>query len=199
MVADQVGRARRRFFEPSDFAAPVAAADRALCRLETEGELVRVRKGLYWRGRKTILGMAPPSTAQVLAYLLEDVTYGPSSYSAANLLGLTSQVPARETVAVTGRPPRDLDAVRFTQRSGRRGRNRQRLNAAEIAVLEVLEDWDDLVEVPAAVATNRLRTLIDRGAIRPDALVRAAATEPAVVRDGLARVGIAEPAASAPA
>jgi len=128
----------------------------------------------------------------VLTYLLKGMSYGPSSYSAANVLGLTSQVPARTVIAVSGRPPRDLNslAVRFAERGGKRGLNRQRLNANEIAVLEVLESWDDLVEIDADDAWRRLRSLIDSGSVRADALAVAARTEPKIVRSGLERLGV---------
>ena len=192
MVTKRVRQARQRFFEPNDFGAPAAVVDRVLSRLASRDELIRVRRGLYWRGPRSLLGMTPPATSQVLTYLLKGMSYGPSSYSAANVLGLTSQVPARTVIAVSGRPPRDLNslAVRFAERGGKRGLNRQRLNANEIAVLEVLESWDDLVEIDADDAWRRLRSLIDSGSVRADALAVAARTEPKIVRSGLERLGV---------
>jgi len=192
MVTKRVRQARQRFFEPNDFAAPATVVDRVLSRLASRDELIRVRRGLYWRGPRSLLGMTPPATSQVLTYLLKGMSYGPSSYSAANVLGLTSQVPARTVIAVSGRPPRDLNslAVRFAERGGKRGLNRQRLNANEIAVLEVLESWDDLVEIDADDAWRRLQSLIDSGSVRADALAAAARTEPKIVRSGLERLGV---------
>lgn len=192
MVTKRVRQARQRFFEPGDFEAPAATVDRMLSRLASQDELIRVRRGLYWRGPKSLLGMTPPATSQILSHLLKGVSYGPSSYSAANALGLTSQVPARTVIAVSGRPPRDLDsvAVRFAERGGKRGLNRQHLNANEIAVLEVLESWEDLVEIGEDSAWRRLRSMIDAGSVRADALASVARTEPKVVRTGLERLGV---------
>lgn len=177
-------RARRRFFRLDDFNGPRPAVDRELCRLVAAGELRRIRNGLYWRGPKTLLGMAYPTTDELLAQLLAGCTYGPAGLSAANELGLTTQVPARTTVAVVGRPPRDLPTLRFVQRAGCRGRQAAGLLPAEIAVLEALTDADDLLEDPAQLGA-RFEQLVAADAVRPDALRQAATTEPRRVRDRL--------------
>lgn len=141
-VAGAVLRARRRFFRIDDFEGSRAAVDRELCRLVAAGELRRIRNGLYWRGPKTMLGIAPPALDELLEELLGGCTYGPAGLSAANAFGLTSQVPGRDEIAVTGRPPRDLPTVRFVQRSGRRGRQSARLRPEEVGFLEILNDLE---------------------------------------------------------
>jgi len=186
-VAGTVLRARRRFIRPADFRGPRAAVDRELCRLAAAGELHRVRNGLYWRGSKTMLGMAPPELGDLLEELVGEYTYGWSGFSAANHLGLTTQVPSRVEVAVVGRPPRDLPLVSFVQRAGRRGRSRARLSQSEVAALEVLEAFDDLVDDPDA-AVRRLADLVATGALRRDALKVAAASEPPAVQARLQQV-----------
>ncbi len=183
-VTDRVRRAKRRFFEVSDFRGSTQAVDRTLCRLVESGDLIRVRKGLYWKGPMTALGMAGPRRNEVLEHVLAGAAWGPASYTAANELGLSSQLPAVKAYAVTGRRPRDMSSVHFVQRSGRRGRGR--LGYDEIALLEVLSDWDEYVEVPEGEVRFHLGRLVESGDLRPAALEQAARWEPRAVRDGLA-------------
>lgn len=181
-VSQRVLGARRRFFKVDDFdGLSPAAVDRELCRLAAAGELRRVRKGLYWRGPRTMLGIAPPPLELLLEEVVGHHAYGPAGLSAANSLGLTSQVAAREQVAVTGRAPQDLPTVHFVQRAGRRGRQVARLRPQEIGFLEVLDDFHEVVDDPSA-ALQRLSELLDGGAVRRDALLVAARTEPPHVR-----------------
>lgn len=120
----------------------------------------------------------------MLAELLGGDTYGWAGTTAANMLGLTSQVAGRTTVAVVGRPPRDLPTIHFVSRAGRRARAVAKLRPVEIALLEVLDDYDDLVEQPED-ARRQLLDLLTSGTLRPTALRRAAATEPRHVRERL--------------
>ncbi|WP_006243293.1 hypothetical protein [Mycolicibacterium tusciae] len=46
-------------FWTADIDAPPSTAQHLLADLVTQGELRHIRKGLYWRGIKTPLGMAP--------------------------------------------------------------------------------------------------------------------------------------------
>ena len=180
-VAGAVVRARRRFFRVEDFGGARAAVDRELCRLVAAGELRRIRNGLYWRGPKTMLGIAPPSLDELLEELIGEYAYGPAGVSAANAFGLTSQVPGCDEVAVTGRPPRDLPTIRFVQRAGRRGRQAARLRPVEVGFLEILNDFEEVVDNPFS-AVLRLSHLLDDGTVRRDALLAAARTEPPRVR-----------------
>lgn len=185
-TAAKVKRARRRFFRLDDFNGPRAAVDRALCRLVEAGELRRVRNGLYWRGPKTALGMTLPTEEELLAELVGRIgVYGPAGHSAANALGLTTQVPGRTHVAVTGRAPRDVAWLHFVERAGRSCRNTAKLRPAEVALLEVLDDFDNLVD-DHHHALRRMQELVQDGAVRRTALEAALATEPARVRKPLA-------------
>ena len=90
---------------------------------------------------------------------------GPAEFSAAAALGLTSQVPSMEVVAVAGRPPTPPQGVQFVSRSVER--RIRKLRFLEVAVIEVLRDgprfveadWDSVVAAFAQLAAN--------GAIRP--------------------------------
>jgi hypothetical protein len=129
--------------------------------------------------------MAPPPAARLAEEIIGGPGIGPAGWSAALLLGLSTQVPRRETIAVPGRAPRNLGSVNVVSRAASGKRRDERLRAAEVALLEVLRDWDGLVEVPTAEAVNRLARLAVEGALRFDRLVRASVTEPPRVRERL--------------
>jgi hypothetical protein len=182
-VHRRVTAARDRFFTLSDFSAPRSAVARALSRLEHENELIRVRRGLYWRGVKTPLGMSHPSPGAVLEAVYGKASgVGPARLDAARLLGLTTQVGATPTFAV----PYEVDGLtpRLVNRTRRTGRIRHHLTSHEIALLEVLDDWSDVVELPSELAVGLLFSLFG-STIRPQAVAGAAETEPARVRERL--------------
>jgi hypothetical protein len=184
-VRSRVRRSRDRFWTPADFDGSPEAVAKALSRLSESGELRRIRRGLYWRGSSTRLGMAPPRADSLADAIVGEAGMGPAGVSAALSLGLSTQVPRVETVAVPRRAPRPTPGVRFVSRAGSTRRRDERLNAVEVALLEVLRDWDRTVEASPAVAVDRVRSLSETGAIRLERVVRASWTEPASVRERL--------------
>jgi hypothetical protein len=184
-VRSRVRRSRDRFWTPEDFDASPEAVAKALSRLSESGELRRIRRGLYWRGSSTMLGMAPPRASGLADAIVGEAGTGPAGLSAALSLGLSTQVPRVETIAVPRRAPRPTPGVRFVSRAGSTRRRDERLNTVEVALLEVLRDWDRTVEASPAVAVDRIETLSDAGAIRLERVVRASSTEPASVRERL--------------
>ncbi len=187
-VRDRVLRSRNHFWRPTDFDGSPVVVTQALHRLRTSGELLHVRKGLYWRGTKTLLGMAPPPTeALVKAVATEKRGIGPAGTSAANALGLSTQIPRRPAFAIPTRVPESLPAgVEMVSRAGCRSRAATNARSAEVALLEVLRDWSALVEVDDDEATGIIKAHLDHGTLRASALAKAADTEPARVRKGLA-------------
>lgn len=184
-VRKRVLPSRDRFWRPEDFDASPDAVAKTLSRLAEAGELRRVRRGLYWRGTSTRLGMAPPPAALLACEVLGGGGggTGPAGWSAALALGLSTQVPRRETIAVPGRAPRNPGPIHVVSRAAGTKRRDERLRPVEVALLEVLRNWDALVEAPDAV--DRIGRLVDTGALRVDRLVRASATEPPRVRERL--------------
>jgi hypothetical protein len=148
----------------------------ALSRIAAEGALVRVRKGLYWRGKQTRFGMIRPSVLDV-ALAIGGTGSGPSGVAAARMLGLTTQVPATVEVAVPGKSPEPLTGVRFRSRPFTR--RERKLRPIEVAVLELLRD-PHAAEADWAQVTCRIRELIADGTVRPTVLGAAAAEEPRV-------------------
>jgi Family of unknown function (DUF6088) len=179
-VARRVRRTRNRFFRRDDFEGSRSAIEKALSRLVSDGELIRVRNGLYWRGAETPFGMAPPNPREVVHALGGKAPIGPAGLSAANFLGLTTQVPRLPVYAAPGPMP-DVERIRIVRRGGRRGEARRaaRLTEREIAFLEVLDAWEDVVEVSASEAVDKLSARLRDDPEGTDRLVNSAAHEPA--------------------
>ncbi len=188
-----------RFWRVGDFDAPSRAVTDELRRLVARGELTRVRRGLYWRGRATRFGTRPADRSQAVeAILKRDDAVGPAGWNATNMLGLSTQVPVIETLAVSHRPPEGLDGIRWVDRRRRTARRTARLNGIEVAMLEALDGWERYIEADAVEATQRLVGLVVDGHVRVERLVRASRTEPARVRERLRfvleRAGLSEAA-----
>jgi len=183
-VRAKVLASRDRFWRPEDFSdGSPGAVTHALGRLARNGELYRIHRGLYWRGVPTPLGMAPPPASRLASELAPFKGCGPASLSAALMLGLTTQLPRRESVAVPARAPADRAALHFVSRASATGR--APLRPAEVALLEVLRDWDTVVESPMEEATRRIAGLVESGDIRAGHVATASPTEPPKVRERL--------------
>ena len=184
-VRHRVLRSRSRFWRPDDFEGSAEAVTQALSRLTRAGELRRTRRGLYWRGVSTPLGMSVPPVERIIKSVADTTGSGPSGWSAAHALGLSTQIPRRSTVAIVTRLPRDPRGVRFVSRSASTKRRDERLTPIEVGLLEVLRDWNRLVELSNRDALDRLGYLANTGAIRFERLIRASTTEPPRVRENL--------------
>jgi len=182
--ASVAGAARRRverakpgtFFRRRDFEGTDRAVESALSRLAAEEELVRVRKGLYWRGKKTRFGMTRPTPLEV-ALAVAGPGSGPAGVAAAHHLGLTTQVPSVVEGAVPGRTPDPIRGIRFQSRPF--SRRERRLTPTEIAVLEVLRDPGS-AEAPWPRVVERIRELAGDGTVRAGVLGAEAVEEPGV-------------------
>lgn len=181
-VRQSVLDSRDRFWKTSDIDAPASTVQHLLSDLVKQGELRHIRKGLYWRGTKTPLGMSPPSPQALVEQIIGKAGIGPAGLSAANALRLSSQVPRRAEYAVPARPPADAESVHFVDRSTRRGRADYALEQSEVAALEVLDSWDRVIETGPGVAMGRLGELIATGKLDAGRLAAAGGTEPGAAR-----------------
>lgn len=179
---ERILRSRDRFWRPQDLTGSPSTKQHLLADLVDEGELRRIRRGLYWRGRKSPLGMAPPPTDALIAQLAPGPGVGPAGLYAANLLRLSTQVPRRAEIAVPTRAPESLRSIRFVARAARTARAKAGLNQTEVALLEVLASWEFAIELPPSEAWARLLELVASGAARADRIARAGRTEPASTR-----------------
>ncbi len=127
------------FWRTDHIEGPRPAVHTALHRLAKDGELVRLRRGLYWKGTRSRYGKGHPSRLES-ALAAAGPGAGPTGWAAANLLALSTQVPAVPEVAVLGNPPTGIPGVRFRTRSNL---ERRLLDPHGIALLEVLRNWPD--------------------------------------------------------
>jgi hypothetical protein len=151
------------FFESSDFKGTTRAIECELSRLAAHGELVRTRKGLYWKGPKTRVGMPLPRPAEI-ALKVAGPGGGLAETSAIHALGLTTQIPSVDVIAVPGRPPKPVTGTRFVSRSIER--RILGLTPSEVAVIEVLRLGPAAVESPWSTVETIIRTLISDRKVR---------------------------------
>lgn len=151
------------FLRRKDFPGSDRAVESELSRLVKAGELVRVRRGLYWRGKKTRFGMTRPSVLEV-GIAVAGKGAGPAGVAAAHVLGLTTQVPATVDVAAPGKAPEPLPGARF--RSRPYARRERDLRPMEVAVLEILRE-PAVVELPWDAVQQRISELTADKKVRP--------------------------------
>ena len=188
-VRHRVLRSGERLWRIEDFGGSPSAVNNELRRLISRGELMRVRRGVYWRGKKSRFGMIGASQGEAVQKVLgAQEAVGATGWHATNLLGLSTQVSPIEALAVTHRRPEGLHNVKVSSRAARSGRREAKLNGMEVTFLETLEGWDRYVEADGATALERFGELLDREDIRVERLVRASRTEPPVVRERLRAV-----------
>jgi hypothetical protein len=165
-----------------------AGVDVALSRLANgDPSLTRVRHGLYWKSPVSRFGTAKPRPfdVAVAAADAEREGVGPAGWTALHLLGLTTQVPTIDEVAVLGAAPSRVSGTVYRSRSNP---ERAALRFYEIAALEALRlapppnsaEWSAVVE--------KLRGLSKDGSIRWKKLCDAAEKEPPRVRETIAHV-----------
>lgn len=84
------------------------AVDQALARLVRRGRLVRVMRGFYALPIPSRFGPLPPEPAKAIEVIarLKGEHISPAGASAANALGLSTQVPLRRTYITSGRSRR---------------------------------------------------------------------------------------------
>jgi hypothetical protein len=188
-VRHRVQRSGERLWRIEDFEGSPSAVNNELRRLIARGELMRVRRGVYWRGKKSRFGMIGASQGEAVQKLFgAQEAIGATGWNATNLLGLSTQVSPVEALAVTHRRPEGLHNVKVSSRAARSGRREAKLNGMEVTFLEALEGWDRYVEADGATALERFGELLEQEDIRVERLVRASHTEPPVVRERLRAV-----------
>lgn len=185
-IRRKVLRSRDRFWRTEDFEGSPAAVASELSRLADAGDLERVRRGVYWRGRKTRFGATVPAPVNALRELVSsEEAVGAAGWYATNLLGLSTQVAPQPVVAVTSRPPTGLPGVKIIDRSSRVARREARLNETEVTLLEALDGWDKYVELDREAALARFVDIVRSPDVRLARLIQAARTEAPRVRDRL--------------
>src|SRR5580704_5924599 len=103
IVRKRIEASGERVWRLVDFdGMPLMAVAQALSRLARRGVIQRLGKGLYYRSRPTAFGASLPNSAQVRSLPVRRKGVFPAGIGAANLLGFTTQNPARIELATTG-------------------------------------------------------------------------------------------------
>ena len=157
LVMRAISRAPSSLVRASDIEGTSrSAATKALARLAKQGVLTRVGKGLYYAPKDTLLGKSRPSEMAIAMKTLEGKTR-PTGASAANLLGLSTQLPARpQLVAFTSNKPKNTGVARLRLRRGSRPHP---LPTLEGALLEFIRERGKSAETSAMESYRRLRHL----------------------------------------
>jgi hypothetical protein len=185
-VRERVEKGGARFWRHSDFPGlPPSAVATALSRLARAGVLQRVAKGVYYRSEPTAFGPSRASATAVSAETLRAPLH-PAGLSGANVLGLTTQNPARGEFATPApSPPRALrNAVVHTGRPPQRAG----LSAEDGAILETLRERATYSDLSPDRTADRLRRLLAEEG-RFQRLLEAAMAEPPRVRAMLGALG----------
>lgn len=162
-----------------DVEAPPAAACKALARLAQSGRLIKVSKGLYYAPKETPLGPSRPGAARILLKRF-DGRLRPTGYTAAHLLGLSTQLAAKPEYVLYASALPDAEAIRLTLRRGARPPS---LPDHLGALIEVLRDGGRFVELAPDEATARLLEVLSTASAKElRRLTDVAAAEPPRVR-----------------
>lgn len=174
-VRRKVSKARPgSLFTVDEFEGPRGPIETALSRLEDRGELRRVRKGLYFKGVRSRFGSGTPRVEDIVYKVCGTKGVGPTGWTASRILGLSTQLPARQEFAVLGSLPTNIPGVRF---HSRKNLTRIELNPREVAVLETLRAWPAHSEASWDELVKRVARLRDEGAVNLERLAKVAMRE----------------------
>lgn len=185
-VRERIRGGGERYWSLEDFDdLPAQAVAHALSRLAAAGELLRVRKGLYYRSKPTAIGASGPSASAMVAHSMRAPLH-PAGLTAGAALGFSTQNPARPEFATpaAAAPGALGDATVRT----RRPPSRYHLSAEDAALLELLRDRAGHSDLSPDRTVQRLVAMLSDSA-RFARLAEAALSEPPRVRAMLGALG----------
>lgn len=182
LVRQRVESGGERFWRFSDFQdLPFSSVAQALSRLAKTNAVRRLSRGLYYRARQTAFGESLPNPAALQELASAKTPVFPAGLAAANLLGFTTQNPARPEVATTAASlPKNLIGGATVVHT-RRPAAWQSLGRMDGALLDFLRHGGKSSDLaPKELVKRTLELLTSDG--RMARLVAVAATEPPRVR-----------------
>jgi hypothetical protein len=192
-VRSRIARAGSdRLWTYRDFpSADRVAVAAALSRLTKAGFIVRVRPGVYYRPRPTVLGASRPDPEAVLDTVLRlrGVAPVPSGVSEYNRLGFTTQVSASITRAVPRRVNHAPSRAFPTYLSARPLDKQKGIRAEERTALDALRGPTRVPGATSGDVLERIAALMLAGKLDYSRLARYALAEPPRVRAILGAIG----------
>jgi hypothetical protein len=188
-VRERIEAGGERVWRLADFAGmPFMAVAQTLSRLTRQGQLQRLGKGLYYRSRPTAFGTSRPNPAQIRSLPVRQKGVFPAGIAAANLLGFTTQNPARIELATTGLSLPRLIVGEDTVVHTRRPTSWQSLPEIDAALLDFLRNRGESSELsPKETVEKLLGHFREPGRLKR--LLKIAASEPPRVRAMLGAIG----------
>lgn len=156
--------------------------------MQRKGMLERLGKGIYYRSRPTAFGNSRPNPATVRRVAAKGAKVFPAGLSAANMLGFTTQNPAKAEVSTTARTVPQMLLDEHTVVHARRPAAWESLSETDAAVLELLRLRGEPSELPDAETIQRLLALLAENG-RFARLAGVSASEPPRVRAMLGALG----------
>jgi hypothetical protein len=187
-VRQRIESGGERVWRFADFRGlPFTAVAQSLSRLVRLGTLQRLGKGLYYRPRETVFGLSRPNPAR-----LRELSFGqkmfPAGLATANLLGFTTQNPARLELATNGLSLPRLIVGKETIIHTRRPESWRSLSETDAALLDFLRHRGETSELSAEETVDRLLGYF-REPGRFGRLLTIASWEPPRVRAMLGAIG----------
>lgn len=178
-----------RVWRLADFEGmPFTAVAQALSRLARQGVIQRLGKGLYYRSRQTAFGQSKPSSAHIRSLPVRRRGVFPAGVGAANLLGFTTQNPARVEVATDGLSLPRLIVGKETVIHTRRPESWRALSETDAALLDFMRNRGESSELsPEETVSKLLDYFREEG--RFERLLKVALSEPPRVRAILGAIG----------
>ena len=167
-VRARIERGGERLWRLEDFRdMSGTAVAQALSRLTRGNQIERLSKGTYYRGRQTTFGISRPNPSSIQQLAGRGRFMFPAGLAAANLLGFTTQNPARVELATNASSlPRKLlgpDAVIHTRRPS----TWADLSQTDAALLDFLRTGGRTSErSPQATIRRTLELLAEAGRYR---------------------------------
>lgn len=188
-VRRRIDAGGERIWRLTDFSGlSFTAVAQALSRLAREGVVERIGKGLYYCSRQTVFGASRPNVSKLRELPLRHNRAFPAGLAAANLLGFTTQNPARVELATNGLSLPRLLVGEETIIHTRRPEAWRSLSETDAALLDFLRHRGNTSELsPKRTVTKLLDLMAEEG--RFQRLTKVAVTEPPRVRAMLGAIG----------
>ena len=188
-VRARIESSGERLWRLADFdGMPFTAVAQTLSRLSRQGVIQRLGKGLYYRPRQTAFGPSRPNMAHVRSLALGRKGVFPAGIAAANLLGFTTQNPARVELATDGLSLPRLFLGKDTLVHTRRPAAWRTLSETDAALLDFLRNRGESSELSSRGNGREAARILPR-ARRFERLLKVAPSEPPRVRAMLGAIG----------